>query len=47
MGQKNHSTAIHGANKCFDLISVDKDFAKIFYLAEELYLKSLAKTDDN
>ena len=47
MGQKNHSTAVHGANKCFDLISVDKDFAKIFYLAEELYLESLAKMDDN
>ena len=47
MGQKNHSTAVHGANKCFDLISVDKEFAKIYYQAKELYLKSLAKTDDN
>ena len=47
MGNKSHGTAVHAANQCFDLVSVDKDFAKIFYLAEEMYLKSLAKAGDN
>lgn len=47
VGLSNHTTAIWGARQCKNLASYDKDYAKIYSRAEEMYLESLAKMGDN
>ena len=46
-GLTSHATAIHAANQCKALCSYDKEYAKIYSRAKELYLANLAEVRDN
>lgn len=47
IGLANHATAIWGAKQCKNLSSYDKEYAKIYQRAKELYLTNLAEMDNN
>ena len=47
IGATNHGTAFWASKKCLDLSSCDKEYAKIYQKAKELYLANLAEVNNN